>query len=135
VLVDDGLAKPLLIGRREVVHHRLSQLGLRLEENRDYEITDPEDDPRYDEYWRQYHQVMERKGVSPDAARTIIRTNSTAIAALMLKRREADAMICGTYGRYDFHLNYVLNVIGIKEGVRGVTPWEWSSFIERVWRI
>ncbi len=94
---------------------------LRLEQGRDFELCNPEDYPLHSDYWRLYHSLMERDGVSPDAARTILRTNTTAIAAVMLKRGEADAMICGTYGQYDWHLRYVLNVIGKKAGVRDVS--------------
>ncbi len=120
-LVDQKMVNPILIGRPEVVQMRVDGLGLRLKQGVDYEICDPNDDPRYGDYWRQYHSIMERKGVSPDAARTIIRTNTTAIAAIMLKRGEADAMICGTYGQYDWHLRYVMNIIDKCEGVEHVS--------------
>ena len=121
VIVDDGIAEPMLIGRPDVVVSRIEKLGLRLEEGRDFSLTNPESDPRYDEYWRGYHRIMERRGVSPDLARTIIRTNSTVIAAMMMQRGEADAMICGTYGHYDWHLKHVLDVIGKAQGVRDVS--------------
>ena len=120
-LLDEGLAMPILVGRPDVIERRIGQLGLRLNAGQDFEIVNPEDDPRYDDYWSLYHQLMERDGVSPDAARTIIRTNTTVIAALMVKRGDADAMICGTYGQYDWHLRYVMNVIGKREGVRDVS--------------
>jgi malate dehydrogenase (oxaloacetate-decarboxylating)(NADP+) len=94
LLIDDGLAQPILIGRPEIITNRIERLGLRLKLGTDFEIVNPEDDPRYDDYWRGYHQIMERNGVSPDAARTIIRTKTTVIAAMMLWRGEADAMIC-----------------------------------------
>ncbi|MEQ8192995.1 MAG: NADP-dependent malic enzyme [Rhodospirillales bacterium] len=118
VLTDEGLAKPLLIGRPDVIEMRVERLGLRIEVGKHFELTNPEDDPRYNEYWRAYHSITQRKGVSPDAARTIMRTNTTAIAALMVKRGEADAMICGTYGQYDWHLKYIQDIIGLKEGVQ-----------------
>lgn len=118
VVVDEGLARPVLIGRPDVVENRIKKLGLRLQVNRDYDICNPEDDPRYDDYWRTFHSIMERKGVSPDAARTIVRTNTTVIAALMVYRGEADTMICGTYGQYTWHLKYILDVIGLADGVR-----------------
>ena len=121
VIVDDGIAEPMLIGRPDVVVSRIEKLGLRLEEGRDFSLTNPESDPRYDEYWRGYHRIMERRGVSPDLARTIIRTNSTVIAAMMMQRGEADAMICGTYGHYDWHLKHILDVIGKAQGVRDVS--------------
>jgi malate dehydrogenase (oxaloacetate-decarboxylating)(NADP+) len=120
-LVDQNMVRPILIGRPDVVQMRVDGLGLRLKQGIDYEICDPQDDPRYGDYWRQYHSLMERKGVSPDAARTIIRTNTTAIAAIMLKRGEADAMICGTYGQYDWHLRYVMDIIDRREGVTNVS--------------
>jgi len=112
-ILDEGLAKPILVGRPEVIEARTKKLGLRIG---DIEICNPENDPRYRDYWQLYHSLMERHGVSPEAAKTIIRTNTTVIAALMLKRGEADAMICGTYGQYMWHQRYVMNVIGKKPG-------------------
>jgi malate dehydrogenase (oxaloacetate-decarboxylating)(NADP+) len=118
VVVDDGLARPILIGRRDVVSRRAEKLGLRIRQGDHYDLVDPENDPRYNEYWKLYHQLMERRGVSPDAARTVLRTNTTVIGSLMLRRGEADAVICGTIGRYASHLKGVLDVIGLKPGVR-----------------
>jgi len=117
-LVDDGLAKPVLIGRLLVVMQRIDRLGLRIKPGRDFELVDPEGDPRFPEYWRLYHSMMERKGVSPDLARNIVRTRNTVIAALMIRRSEAEAMICGTVGRYDLHLEAIGDVIGLRRGVR-----------------
>ena len=119
-VVDEKLATPILIGRPEVVKTRIERLGLRIRPGHDIELVNPEDDPRYDAYWRLYHRLMERKGVSPDAARTVVRTNSTVIAALMVKRAEADAMLCGTYGEYRWHLDHVLDVLGQKPAVKQV---------------
>jgi len=121
VVLDDGLAEPILVGRPEVIARRIERLGLRIEEGKHFSITNPESDPRYDDYWRTYHGIMERKGVSPDLARTIIRTNSTVIAAIMMHRQEADTMICGTYGQYSWHVKHVLDVIGKADGVRDVS--------------
>ena len=121
VVVDDGIARPILVGRPDVVVSRIEKLGLRLEEGRDFSLTNPESDPRYDDYWREYHRIMERRGVSPDLARTIMRTNSTVIAAMMMQRGEADAMICGTYGHYGWHLKHVLDVVGKAPGIRDVS--------------
>ncbi len=121
VVVDDGIARPILVGRPDVVVNRIEKLGLRLEEGRDFSLTNPESDPRYDDYWRGYHRIMERRGVSPDLARTIMRTNSTVIAAMMMQRGEADAMICGTYGHYGWHLKHVLDVVGKAPGIRDVS--------------
>ena len=108
-ILDEAMAEPVLVGRPEVIQRRATKLGLRLG---DVEICNPENDPRYREYWRLYHSLNERQGVSPEAAKTIIRTNTTAIAAIMLKRGEVDAMICGAYGQYMWHQRYVMNVIG-----------------------
>ncbi len=121
MLVDDGMARIILIGRPEIIDQRVERLGLRLQAGKDYEVVNPESDPRYDDYWRGYHQLMCRRGVSPEAARTIIRTNATVIAAMMLHRGEADAMICGTIGLYRNHLNHVLDIIGKADGVLGVS--------------
>jgi len=121
VLVDDGLARPILVGRPDVIATRMGRLGIRLKAGEHFDVTNPESDPRYDEYWRGYHALMERKGVSPDAARTIIRTNATVIAAMMLKRGEADAMICGTFGHYQSHLGPILDIIGKAKGVLDVS--------------
>ncbi len=121
VLLDEGLARPILIGRRAVVEARMERLGIRFQLDRDVELCDPEDDPRYAEYWQLYHQLMGRKGVSPDFARTVVRTNATVIGALMVRRGEADALICGTIGRYQDHLRWVQNVIGKAPGVRDLS--------------
>jgi malate dehydrogenase (oxaloacetate-decarboxylating)(NADP+) len=118
VVVDDGIARPILIGRPEVIDVRVRRLGLRLKAGVDIAIVNPESDPRYPEYWKLYHQLMERRGVSPDNARVLVRTDNTIIAGLMVKRGEADAMICGTNGRYAKHLRNVLDVIGLSRGVK-----------------
>ena len=121
VVVDEGLAEPVLVGRPEVVAKRLEGLGLRVSPGHGFELVDPGDDSRFREYWSLYHELMARDGVSPEAARTLVRTNTTVIAALMLRRGEAEAMICGTYGHYHEHLRHVLDVIGLAEGVREVS--------------
>jgi malate dehydrogenase (oxaloacetate-decarboxylating)(NADP+) len=117
-VADEKLAMPILVGRLLVVMQRIEQLGLRIKPGTDFELVDPEGDPRFREYWRLYHSLMERKGVSPKLARTIVRTRNTVIAALMVKRGEADAMICGTVGRFDRHLEDVSDIIGLRRGVR-----------------
>jgi len=119
-IVDEGVALPVLVGRPDVINNRIEKLGLRIKEGENFEITNPENDPRYDDYWRGYHALMERGGVAPDLARTIIRTNTTVIASMMLKRGEADAMICGTYANHAWHLRHVLDVIGRAEKDGGV---------------
>ncbi|KAF0224931.1 MAG: malate dehydrogenase [Rhodospirillaceae bacterium] len=116
-VVDEGVAFPILIGRRDVVVKRIKDLDLRLTIDEDFELCDPQDDPRYNDYWRNYHTLLERKGVSPDYARTVVRTRNTVIGTLMVRRREADSMICGTIGRYDKHLEHIVDVIGVRETV------------------
>ncbi len=120
VVVDDGLAKPILIGRRKVLQMRIKRLGLRLKAGEDFELADPEDDPRYREYWTLYHSLMERRGVTPDQARNIVRTRAAVIAALMVYRGEADAMICGIIGRYHRQLAHIESVLGRRPGVRNL---------------
>ncbi len=119
-IVDDGLAKPVLIGRRKVLEMRVERLGLRLRPDEDFEICDPEDDPRYREYWTLYHSLMERRGITPDQARNIVRTRNTVIAALMVYRGEADAMLCGIDGRYTRQLAHIESVLGKRPGVRNL---------------
>ncbi|UCH72734.1 MAG: NADP-dependent malic enzyme [Rhodospirillales bacterium] len=117
VVVDEGLARPVLIGRRRVVTTRIRKFGLRLKVDADFELCDPEDDPRYDDYWNLYHNLLARRGVSPSYARTVARTRTTVIACLMLRRGEVDAAICGTSGMYQRHLGHARDVIGLREGV------------------
>ena len=126
-VVDEGLAFPVLVGRREVVQRRIRELDLRLKLGEDFELCDPNSDPRFNEYWATYHTLMERKGISPASARQIVRTKNSVIAAIMTLRREADAMICGTIGTYVDHLNDITDVIGLREGVR--TPAAMSLLI------
>ncbi len=115
ILVDDGLAKPILVGRPEVIASRIERLGLRVEAGRDFEIVNPESDPRYNTYWQAYHGLMERVGMSPDRARTVVRTNATVIAALAVHLGDADAMLCGVEGRYSRHLEHLGKIIGLAE--------------------
>jgi malate dehydrogenase (oxaloacetate-decarboxylating)(NADP+) len=117
-VVDEGIARPILIGRRAVVEKRIERLSLRMKVGVDFELCDPEGDPRYKEYWTLYHQLTERKGMTPDDAREIVRTRPTVIATLMVKRGEADAMICGTVGRFHWHMEHVNSVIGKAPTVR-----------------
>jgi len=121
VVVDEHLAEPILIGRRAVVQRRIEQMDLRLEIDRDFELCDPEDDPRYREYWTLYHQIMGRKGCSPETAKTVVRTDTTVIAALMVKRQEADAMLCGYTGIYQDHLKHIDDILGRRERVRDLS--------------
>src|SRR3546814_861340 len=96
----------------------MKKLGLRVRLDRDIGLVDPEDDPRYRDYWTHYHALMARKGVSPDLARTIVRTSTTVIGALMVKRGAAQAMICGTFGHYEDHLKHVCDIVGLRNGVQ-----------------
>ncbi len=116
-VVREGIAQPIVIGRKRVVKKRLKNLGIELEPGRDFELVDPQDDARYDVYWQFYHALVARRGVSVAAAKTVMRTNTTAIAACMVAMGDADAMICGTEGRFDHHLQHLIEVIGTeKEG-------------------
>ncbi|MCD0423251.1 NADP-dependent malic enzyme [Rubrivivax sp. JA1024] len=117
-VLDEGLARPILVGRPGVIAERAAQAGLRLEAGRDYEVVDPADHPRYDEYWQAYHRLMGRDGISPEAARTTVRRSHTLTSALMVRRGEADAMVCGLAGRYDSHLEHVRAAIGLKPGAK-----------------
>ena len=117
-VVDEGLARPILIGRPGVIESRVKRLGLRLRAGTDYDLTNPDDDPRFNEYWQQYHEIMKRRGVSPPAAKAIVRSRSTVIGALMVKRGEADALLCGIVGRYNGKLKHVVDVIGLDPGVK-----------------
>ncbi len=115
--VDEGLAKPTLIGRKEVVERRIEKMNLRLKEGEDFELCDPQNDSRYKEYWTSYHSVMERKGVTPAMAKQIIRTDTTAIGAVMLEKGEIDGLICGAVGDYRAHLHNIVDVVGLQDGV------------------
>ncbi len=118
VAVDDGLAHPILIGRPAVIEARLAKAGLRIQIGRDVECCNPEDDPRFRQYWETYHKIMGRRGVTVDAAKAAVRRSSTTIGSLMVKLGDADAMICGMLGSFDVHLQHVRNIIGLKSGVR-----------------
>ena len=103
---------PILIGRPEVIEARCERAGLKIRPNVDFRLVNPENDHRYRDYWGSYHDLMARRGVTPDLAKAIMRTNTTAIAAVMVQRGEADSMICGTFGQFLWHLNYVTQVLG-----------------------
>ncbi|MFC3615153.1 NADP-dependent malic enzyme [Lutimaribacter marinistellae] len=111
-ILEETTETPILIGRPEVIEMRCERIGLNIRPNREFEIVNPENDPRYFDYWNSYHQLMMRRGVTPDLAKAIMRTNSTAIGAIMVHRGEADSLICGTFGEYSWHLNYVTQVLG-----------------------
>jgi malate dehydrogenase (oxaloacetate-decarboxylating)(NADP+) len=118
VVVEEGLAEPILVGRPAVVEARLERYGLSMRPGRDFALINPEDDPRYRDFVQTYIDAAGRRGITPDAARTIVRTNATVIAALAVRRGEADAMICGLEGRYMAHLKNIRDVIGLAPKVR-----------------
>ena len=119
VVVDEGLARPILIGRPAVIEARMLKAGLRIRLGNDVDCVDPEDDPRFRQYWETYHGLMGRRGVSIEAAKAAVRRSTTTIAALMLKLGDADALLCGLHGRFDVHLDHVRDVIGVKKGASG----------------
>ena len=110
-MLEEMTVKPILIGRPEVIATRCERAGLPIRPDRDFEIVNPESDRRYRDYWGSYHELLERQGVTPDTARAIIRTNATAIAAVAVHRGDADSMICGAFGQYLWHMNYVRQVL------------------------
>ncbi|WP_313137007.1 NADP-dependent malic enzyme [Paracoccus jeotgali] len=111
-MLEETTDLPILIGRPEVIEMRAERAGLPIRPEVDFQIVNPENDPRYREYWETYHELMARRGVTPDLARAIMRTNTTAIGSVMVHRGEADSLICGTFGQYSWHLNYITNVLG-----------------------
>ncbi|WP_347266979.1 NADP-dependent malic enzyme [Paracoccus sp. (in: a-proteobacteria)] len=116
-MLEETTDVPILIGRPEVIATRAERAGLPIRPGRDFEIVNPENDPRYRDYWGTYHELMARRGVTPDIARAIMRTNTTAIGAVMVHRKEAESMICGTFGQYSWHLNYVCQILE-RDGLR-----------------
>jgi len=114
-MIEETTDKPILIGRPEVVEARCERSGLPIRPGRDFHLVNPENDPRYRDYWETFHELMARKGVTPDIARAVMRTNTTAIGAVMVHRGEADSLICGTFGQYLWHLNYIRDLLG-REG-------------------
>jgi len=118
VVVEEGLALPILVGRPAVIEKRLERFGLSIRPGHDFALINPESDPRYDEFVHTYMEAAGRAGITPDAARTLVRTDNTVIAALTLRRGEADAMLCGVEGRFQSHLRHVRAIIGVAPGVR-----------------
>lgn len=116
-VVDEGIAKPILIGRPDVIRMYIERFGLRIRPDIDFEMVNQDSDPRYRELWTYYHALMEREGVSVELAKRETRRRTTLIGALMLKFGWADGMICGTFGKHNQHLKYVNSVIGKREGV------------------
>ncbi|MDT3670738.1 MAG: NADP-dependent malic enzyme [Aromatoleum sp.] len=118
VVIDEEIARPILIGRPSVIEMRIQKIGLNLVPGRDFDIINPESDPRYRELWQEYHRMMCRDGVTPDIAKAKMRRDTTLIGCMVLRRGDADALVCGTFGTYDYHFSQVENVIGLKPGAK-----------------
>jgi malate dehydrogenase (oxaloacetate-decarboxylating)(NADP+) len=120
-VLDQGIARPILIGRRAVIGERIRALGLNLAENEDFTLVDPQENPRYDHYCETFYARVQRKGYSPSEASEYVRNNPTVLAATMVACGDADAMICGSVGRYMRHLGYIEDIIGLANGVTRLT--------------
>jgi malate dehydrogenase (oxaloacetate-decarboxylating)(NADP+) len=116
-VVDEGMAKPILIGRPAVIEKRIERLGLRIRAGEHFELTNVDDDPRYNDYWGLYLKLTERRGITPPLAKALVRSRPSLIAALMVARGEADAMICGIVGRYQRQLRHIMDVLPLDPGV------------------
>jgi malate dehydrogenase (oxaloacetate-decarboxylating)(NADP+) len=121
VILEEKIAVPILIGRPAAVARRIEKFGLTLRPGEDFELVDPQDDHRYKDYVATYVEVAGRKGITPDAARVLARTNSTVMAALALRRGDVDAMICGLEGRFQSRLRYIKDIIGLAPGARDLS--------------
>ena len=117
-MVDEGLARPTLIGRPAVIAQRIERFGLRLKEGADYDVVNVEHDHRYRDYWQTYHRMTERKGVTVQIAKIEMRRRLTLIGAMLLHKGEVDGMICGTWGTTHAHLHYIDQVIGKRPAAR-----------------
>ncbi|HMV18042.1 MAG TPA: NADP-dependent malic enzyme [Zoogloea sp.] len=115
-VVDENLARPILIGRPAVIDMRIQKFGLNLQAGRDFDVVNVESDSRYRELWHEYYRLMGRDGVTPDSAREALRSDTTLIGCMLLRRGDADALVCGTTGAYDHHFNHVRNLVGLKKG-------------------
>ena len=118
VVIDEGLARPTLVGRPDVIAERCEHFGLRLQEGRDYDVVNVEQDHRYRDYWQTYHRMTERKGVTEQLAKIEMRRRLTLISAMLLHKGEVDGMLCGTWSTTAMHLQYIDQVIGKREGVK-----------------
>jgi malate dehydrogenase (oxaloacetate-decarboxylating)(NADP+) len=114
--IDDKIAVPILIGRPAVIAARIEKAGLRMRLGKDVEVCNPEDDPRFRQYWEHYHQLMKRDGATLEVAKAAVRRSNTIIASLMVKLGDADAMICGLVGTYETHLERIHSIIGRQAG-------------------
>ncbi|MGD8789264.1 MAG: phosphate acyltransferase, partial [Burkholderiales bacterium] len=117
VVVDEGLARPVVIARPEVLLPRIEKYGLRIKPDRDFDLVNPNSDTRFRDYWQDYYQMMQRKGVSEDYAKREVSRRTTLMGALMVRNGDADAMICGTIAQFSLHLQYISDVIGLRPGV------------------
>jgi malate dehydrogenase (oxaloacetate-decarboxylating)(NADP+) len=119
VVVDEKLAQPILVGRPAVLERRIERAGLRIRPNTDFEVINPDQDDRFRDYWTNYYELTQRKGVSQSYAQIEMRRRQTLIGAMMIHRGDADGMVCGTFGTYGLHLHYVDQVLGRRTGVGG----------------
>ncbi len=117
IIVDEGVAKPILVARPEVLIPRIEKFGLRIRPGKDFEIVNPNSDPRFRDYWQEYHALVQRKGISVDYAKREVTRRTTLIGALMVRRGDADAMLCGATAQFSLHVDYIANVIGLRKGV------------------
>ncbi|MDZ7865662.1 NADP-dependent malic enzyme [Acidovorax sp.] len=117
MVIDDKIAHPILIGRPAVIAARIEKAGLRMQLGKDVEVCNPEDDPRFRQYWEHYHGLMKRNGATPEVAKAAVRRSNTIIASLMVALGDADAMICGLVGTYETHLERIHSILGRQEGV------------------
>ena len=117
IVVDEGVAKPILIARPEVLMPRIERYGLRMRPDKDLEIVNPNSDPRFAEYWKEYYALVSRKGISVEYAKREVTRRTTLIGALMVRRGDADAMLCGTNAQFSLHVDYIANVIGLRKGI------------------
>jgi malate dehydrogenase (oxaloacetate-decarboxylating)(NADP+) len=120
LVVDDGLARPILIGRPAVIEARIAKAGLRIKLGHDVECCNPEDDPRFRQYWETYHRMMGRNGITQETAKAAVRRSNTLIGSLMVHLGDADALLCGLVGQFDAHLKHVEDVIGKAKGSTGL---------------
>jgi malate dehydrogenase (oxaloacetate-decarboxylating)(NADP+) len=118
-VLDEGLAQPVVIGRPDVIEKRIQKAGLRIVGGKDFEIVNPLSDPRYKELWQEYHELKGRDGVNPEFAKQRLRSDTTLIGTMLLRRGDVDAMLCGIVGRYGEHLHHVNDVIGLEPGAHG----------------
>src|ERR1700680_62653 len=116
IIVDENLARPILIGRPAVIEHRIARYGLRIKPGLDFILVDTDQDERYRDFWQEYHKLMARKGISEQMARLEMRRRTTLIGSMLVKKGEADGMICGTISTTHRHLHFIDQVIGKKEG-------------------